>query len=314
MAATSGAPDRGTRTSGQSPVLVTGMRWRRVFAGEERQLGELRRWLESLLPKCSALDDLAIIATELGTNAIQHTASGRGGWFVVEISWLRSAVRIAVADCGAPAGPQVIDDPDGEHGRGLLVVQGLSARTGVCGDHRGRLVWADIPWGGADAEQPASSQDPYEAAISDGQAALASRFTGVPAWFGRSTLHWWALAGGKLLAAPSAQELASLLDRVPGVLDYVPGLPPARPPSAVGAASANARTTRASGREQRPSVPAAQFPLGRAPAPQARRDGLDLGGRDALRTSSGSVGEPSGRGRPRRPVTASPSLPVAITS
>ena len=313
MAATSGAPDRGTRTSGRSPVLVTGMRWRRVFAGEERQLGELRRWLESLLPKCPALDDLAIIATELGTNAIQHTASGRGGWFVVEISWLRSAVRIAVVDCGAPAGPRVIDDPDGEHGRGLLVVQGLSARTGVCGDHRGRLVWADIPWGGADAEQPASSQDPYEAAIGDGQAALASRFSGVPAWFGRSTLEWWALAGGKLLAAPSAQELASLLDCVPGLLDYVPGLPPARMPSAVGAASANARTTRAGGPE-RSRVPAAQFPLGRALAPQARRDELDLGGRDALRMSSGSVGEPSGRGRPRRPVTASPGFPVAATS
>jgi len=290
------------------------MRWRRVFPGEERQLSAMRRWLASSLPQCPARDDVICVATELGTNAIRHTASGRGGWFAVEIVWHRAAVRILVADCGAPDGPRVIDDPDGEHGRGLLVVQGLSVRTGVCGDHRGRLVWADIPWGGADAEQPASSQDPYEAAIGDGQAALASRFSDVPAWFGRSTLQWWALAGGELLAAPSAQELASLLDRVPGLLDYVRGLPPARMPSAVGAASANARTTRARGRERRSRVPAAQFPLGRAPAPQARRDGLDLGGRDALRTSSGSVGEPSGRGRPRRPVTASTGLPVAATS
>ena len=74
------------------------MRWRRVFPGEGRQLAALRQWLASLLPECPARDDVICVATELGTNAVQHTASGGGGWFAVEVSWHGPAVRGAVAD------------------------------------------------------------------------------------------------------------------------------------------------------------------------------------------------------------------------
>jgi hypothetical protein len=97
----------------------------------------------------------------------------------VEITWHRPVVRVTVADGGAPAGPRTVNDPAGEHGRGLLVVAGLSARIGVCGDHRGRLVWADVPWGDAGAATPASPEDPFEVVIGDGQAGLAGRFAGV---------------------------------------------------------------------------------------------------------------------------------------
>jgi anti-sigma regulatory factor (Ser/Thr protein kinase) len=166
-----------------------------VFPGEERQLGVLRRWLASLLPDCPARDDVTSVATELGSNALVHTASGQGGWFAVEITTHRQAVRIAVADGGAPGEPRVLDDPEGEHGRGLLVVRGLSTRTGISGDHRGRLIWADVPWADTSPES-ASPPGQHAAAISDDEAGLASRFAGTPAWFGRSTLQWWALAGG----------------------------------------------------------------------------------------------------------------------
>ena len=156
------------------------MRWRRVFPGEERQLSILRRWLESLLPDCPARADVASVATELGANAIQHTASGHGGSFAVEITWHPQAVRVAVADSGGPAEPRVINDPAAEHGRGMLLVQGLSLRTGISGDHRGRLIWADIPWTPTEAAPPVPAQDPYEAAIDADQASLTSRFTGSP--------------------------------------------------------------------------------------------------------------------------------------
>jgi hypothetical protein len=199
-----------------SPALVPGWRWRRVFPGEARQLAALRRWLSSLLPDCPARDDVLSVATELGGNAIQHTDSGRdGGWFAVEVTWQESAVQVAVADRGGAADPRVIDDPAGERGRGLLLVRGLSLRTGFTGDQRGRLVWAHIAW---DDPAPAShppSQDPYQAAVRDGEAALARRFAGVPAWFGRSTLAWWAVAGSQgLVSAPTAPELAGLLIRL----------------------------------------------------------------------------------------------------
>jgi serine/threonine-protein kinase RsbW len=195
---------------------ANGQRWRQVFAGEERQLAHLRRWLASLLPPCEARDDVVSIATELGSNAIRHTGTGRGGKFAVEITWSQRFVRVAVADGGGPAGPRVIDAPTEEHGRGLLLVRGLSARMGVAGDQRGRLVWADVAWDGLSAAS-ASVPDHDEAAIRAGEAALARRFAGVTTWFGRSTLAWWALVGsGELVTAPSASELASLLDRFLG--------------------------------------------------------------------------------------------------
>lgn len=194
--------------------LACGMRWRRAFPGEERQLGVLRRWLKSLFPECPARADVLSVATELASNAIRHTASGHCGLFAVEVAWYPTTVRVAVADSGGPSEPRVIGDPGGEHGRGLLLVQGLSVHMGTCGDHRGRLVWADVPWNGTNAADPETAPDAYEAAIREGQAVLARRFTGVPAWFGRSTLTWWALPDSRgLVSARSARELGALLHR-----------------------------------------------------------------------------------------------------
>lgn len=273
-----GAPAQDPGVSGALRESGAGLRWRRVFPGEERQLGLLRRWLELLLPECPARSDVACVATELGTNAVRHTASGRDGWFAVEITWHRQAVRVAVADGGAPGAPQVLDDPAAEHGRGLLVVRGLSIRTGVCGDHRGRLVWADVPWDDAGAAESASARDGHESAISDGQAGLASRFAGVPAWFGRATLQWWALAGGQLVTASSAQELACLLDRMV--------MRPPRPgvPAGGDTARADTRTSRALGQAQRPGAPALRFPPGCAQVAGGGRDGIGAGGNGGPRT------------------------------
>jgi Histidine kinase-like ATPase domain len=158
MAGSGRGPQQDIGVLGAPAVPASGLRWRRVFPGHEREFFALRRWLESLLPECPARDDVASVATELGTNAVRHTASGRGGWFAVEITWHRQTVRVEVADGGAPGGPRVIDDLAADHGRGLLVVRGLSVRTGVCGDHRGRLVWADVPWDAAGADERAQTR------------------------------------------------------------------------------------------------------------------------------------------------------------
>lgn len=231
MSATSGAFERGSGASGALPELVPGLRWRRVVPGHERQLGVLRRWLESLLPQCPARDHVTAVTNELASNAVRHTASGRGGWLSVEIVWYGPVVRVAVADSGAAATPRVIEDLASEAGRGLRLVRGMSVRTGVCGDHRGRLIWADVRWADSAtatdaAAAAAGSPDPYEVTIRDGKAALARHFSDVPTWFGRSTLQWWAMVEtGGLVTAPSAHELASLLHRL---LDAPP---PERPPA-----------------------------------------------------------------------------------
>ena len=304
MAASGGGPQQDIGALGEPAVPASALRWRRVFPGDEQQFTVLRRWLALLLPECPARSDVACVATELGTNSVRHTASGRGGWFAVEITWHRAMVRVAVADGGAPAGPRVIDDPDGEHGRGLLVVAGLSARTGVCGDDRGRLVWADVPWADAGDIEPASPRVPHEAVIGDSQAELASRFTGIPAWFGWSTLQWWALAGGQLVTAPSVQELASLLDRV---VDS----PPPRTPSAGDTSPAGVRTTRAAGWEQRPGMPAPQFPPARVPVPQGWRDGIGPGGYGGPRLTA--TGRRRGAGARQAAPIGGPGSPAAAT-
>lgn len=132
-------------------------RWRQVLPGRQRELSELRRWLSSLLPECPARDDVISVASELGANALRHTSSGSpGGSFTVEVAWRQSMVHVAVTDGGGLDEPRVIEDPNGERGRGLLLVRGLSARTGWTGDERGRVVWAQIPWPGAGVVPDAS--------------------------------------------------------------------------------------------------------------------------------------------------------------
>jgi serine/threonine-protein kinase RsbW len=298
MSAASGAKEQYPGVSGALAGHDPGLRWRRVFPGEERQISVLRRWLTSLLPDCPAREDAAYVATELGSNAVRHTASGRGGWLTVEVTWHRAVLRVAVADCGSQTWPRMIEDSADEHGRGLLLVRGLALRTGVCGDDRGRLVWADIPWPDPRAVASPSWQEPYEAAIREAEVALAKRFVGVHAWFGRSTMQWWALPSwGELVTAPTARELATLLN---DLLDARP-TPPHPAWRAVGVDSPAARA-------------AAQGHLAGGPAtgrlsvphpPQGFRPGLPQSSRPARRTlERGAVRVPGVR--PRRwpsPVT-----------
>lgn len=118
---------------------------RRRFIGHGSQLRPMRQWLATLLPPGFVCDDVLIVATELGSNAIRHTATGEGGSFTVELVRTPSFVRVAVSDNGGSWEPQVVHELAAEHGRGLLLVKGLSKQVGMCGDHRGRTVWAEIP-------------------------------------------------------------------------------------------------------------------------------------------------------------------------
>jgi len=138
------ADDLAERLRPQALPGAAGQCWRKSFPGEEWQLSAIRRWLTSLLPECPARDDVILVATELATNAVLHTKSGRGGLFDIEITRSEQVVRVAVADSGSPDSPRAVADPSGEHGRGLLVVAALSTRTGTYLDHSGRVVWADI--------------------------------------------------------------------------------------------------------------------------------------------------------------------------
>jgi histidine kinase-like protein len=303
MAATDESPQVGTGSLGEPAVSVPELRWRRVFPGEGSQLSVLRRWLVSLLPPCPARDDVVTVADELGCNAICHTLSGQDGQFTVEVTWYEAVVRVAVTDSGAATGPVEIDDPGGEHGRGLVVVRGLSVRSGVCGDQRGRQVWADVRWAKPAATVAAASPDGQEAAIRDGEAALARRFAGVPAWFGHATRAWWALTrNAGLVTAPTAAELAGLLYRL---LD---AQPPVQDGDAADAHQDGALPQPAG--QDRPGSSSRH-----CPAPGTHPDpGSDTGHRGDVGGPRGGPRDAPGRARaaPSRPRPA--LVPVLLTS
>ena len=221
---------------------MTPLRWRRVFPGQEEEIRNTRYWLAGLLPDYPSRADVLTVASELAANAVRHSASGRGGYFAVEISWLArpATIRIAVADGGGPASPAGLAalrapgtgpfagslpgaslpavESLTESGRGLRLVRALALRAGLCGDERGRLVWADVRWDTDDQPEP-GFPDGYRAALRDVQAVLAARYPEAAIWFGQATMHWWAMVGhpaggpdSRLLTAESALELARLLD------------------------------------------------------------------------------------------------------
>jgi serine/threonine-protein kinase RsbW len=144
-------------------------RWLRLFRGQESELRQLRHWLTELIPDSPGRDDLISVAVELGTNAVQHTASGNGGWFTVEVASLGPMLRVSVTDEGAERGPSLATDPDDQpnspdpdldalagarcdRGRGLLIVRALAVTCGVCGNASGRTVWAEV------AQSPAQTE------------------------------------------------------------------------------------------------------------------------------------------------------------
>jgi len=88
-----------------------------------------------------------VILSELFTNALLHTASGKpGGLVVVQVSRWRHGVRIAVTDQGS-SGQPVIRDPSAsagpaENGNGLYLVAHLAGRLDWHDDASGRTIAA----------------------------------------------------------------------------------------------------------------------------------------------------------------------------
>ncbi|MFF5211693.1 ATP-binding protein [Streptosporangium sp. NPDC000396] len=89
-------------------------------------------------------EDAELIISELATNAVRHSASGRfGGRFTVSVHADGDRLWLGVLDQGGPRSPHPLPpQPDEEGGRGLALVAGLAASWGVTGDDMGRIVWA----------------------------------------------------------------------------------------------------------------------------------------------------------------------------
>jgi serine/threonine-protein kinase RsbW len=131
----------------RSPVRST-RPWARTFRGTPASVPEARRFVAELLLGCPAREVLMTCVSELCANAIEHTDSGNGGVFIVEVHLPRPGVaRIAVTDEGGPSLPAAgSGDLMAEGGRGLAMVAACTNRWGYADAHPGRTVWAESCW------------------------------------------------------------------------------------------------------------------------------------------------------------------------
>lgn len=117
-----------------------GRKWQRAFPGSQNQIRQARRFTTAHIPDHP---DAALIVSELATNAVEHTRTGRpGGTFTLTICRRPDgAALIEVEDQG---GPEAFGRPTHgrEGGRGLTLVEALATAWGVKGDPTGRTVWA----------------------------------------------------------------------------------------------------------------------------------------------------------------------------
>jgi anti-sigma regulatory factor (Ser/Thr protein kinase) len=121
--------------------------WYLTCRNSPEEIGRARRWTRDVLRGQPLADDAALIVSELGTNALLHSASGRqAGTFRITLALTADALTISVTDQGSPTAPRM-ERPGSEatHGRGLGMVSTLADRIEITGDHHGRTVTAQLP-------------------------------------------------------------------------------------------------------------------------------------------------------------------------
>ncbi|MFJ9543614.1 ATP-binding protein [Streptomyces sp. NPDC101225] len=119
----------------------------RTFRGDPQELRAARSWTRAALDGHPHSEDAALIVTELGTNALTHTASGEpAGTFRVTLTTSELITVIAVTDSGATSTAPEIQQPSGNatNGRGLAIVATLADDVVVHGDNTGRTITAEL--------------------------------------------------------------------------------------------------------------------------------------------------------------------------
>jgi len=120
---------------------------RRVFPGSGDQVGRARRFVGQVLGGCPVTDEAVLLTSELVTNAITHTASGRGGKVTVTVYRDDTRVRVEVRDDGSAEIPVVRPHNEArDSGYGLGLVELMAHRWGHRGGQRGRVVWFMLEW------------------------------------------------------------------------------------------------------------------------------------------------------------------------
>ena len=82
-----------------------------------------------------------LMLTELVANAVRHA----GTPFTVVMSWNGRGLRCEVTDADPrPPRPQLVPDPEGTGGRGLLLVDRLAGSWGADLRRQGKTIWFEV--------------------------------------------------------------------------------------------------------------------------------------------------------------------------
>jgi anti-sigma regulatory factor (Ser/Thr protein kinase) len=142
-ASSAAADDRGAPSLPSSYAVTV----KRTFPGSPDQVAHVREFVRLVLGPLPVVDEAVLLASELATNAIIHTASGQGGAFDVAVSRYPSAVRVEVHDAGSHQVPIPRPwDHLTEEGRGLGLVSLIADRWGHSEDTDGRSVFFELCW------------------------------------------------------------------------------------------------------------------------------------------------------------------------
>ena len=126
----------------------------RVLPGTADSAEAARRLTRELLGSGHpALDTAMLLISELVTNSVTHSRSGRaGGTVTVAVSTGSAGVLIQVRDDGGLTEPHVVATratgaewaAGAEHGYGLLLVAALADTWGTTTTREGRLTWCRV--------------------------------------------------------------------------------------------------------------------------------------------------------------------------
>ncbi|MEU0453193.1 ATP-binding protein [Streptomyces sp. NPDC006129] len=125
------------------------------------------RWLEErgYAPASDASCAVALVVGELAANAVQHgRIPGRDFGLRLDLDRAAGLLRVEVADAASAkrlptAAPSSY--PDGESGRGLVLVDTLAVRWGSAPRHPvGKTVWAELDLGASDGGSVVSGRPP----------------------------------------------------------------------------------------------------------------------------------------------------------
>ncbi len=125
-----------------------------TIPGRPEQVSRARAYVAELAGP--AAETAALLTSELVTNAVLHTSSGRdGGTVTVVVMDVPDGLLVEIIDDGSPAsGPEVNGDRYATHGHGLFLVERLAARWGYLQGSAGTTVWFQIGAG----DEPARAE------------------------------------------------------------------------------------------------------------------------------------------------------------